>query len=133
VLARRQQSVEADADGREIAACGEIDRFARDRLGVGLQQALHEDPRPVARPARPAGRISAFTLLKLHDLSPLFRCERTRRARARRVRATKNPARCPARASRRSFGEYAFLEDSLYASQEENACGKRGAAKGEIS
>ena len=50
------------ADGREIAACGEIDRLARDRLGVGLQQALHEDRRPVARPARPAGWISAFAL-----------------------------------------------------------------------
>src|SRR5262245_27877040 len=64
------QSVEADADGREIAACGEIDRFARDRLGVGLQQALHEDRRPVARSARPAGRISAFALVKRHGFSP---------------------------------------------------------------
>src|SRR5215469_5810047 len=65
--------------------------------------------------------------------SPLSRCEKIRRARALRVRATKSPARCPARAFRRSFGEYAFLEDSRYASQEENACGKRGAPKGELS
>src|ERR1700751_2827009 len=56
----------------------------------------------------------------------LFFCkhEKPARARPRRVRATKSPARCPARASRRSFGEYAFLEDSRYASQEENACGQ---------
>jgi hypothetical protein len=87
---------------------------------------LHEDRRPVARPARPAGWISAFTLLKLHDLSPFLQRKKIRRARALRVRATKNPARCPARAFRRSFGEYAFLEDSRYASQKENACGKRG-------
>src|SRR5215471_9366055 len=53
--------------------------------------------------------------------SPLSGCERIRRARARRVRATKSPARCPARASRRSSGEYAFLEDSRYASQAKNA------------
>src|SRR5215472_17645052 len=42
------------------------------------------------------------------------------------VRATKNPARSPARASRRSFGEYAFLEDSRYASQAQNVRRKRG-------
>src|SRR5260221_190961 len=130
VLCQRRGPLEADACGREIAACGEIDRLARDRLGVGLQQALHEDRRPVERPARPAGRISAFAFLKLHDLSPCSAAKKIRRARALRVRATKSPARCPARASRRSFGEYAFLEDSRYASQEKNACGKRGATKG---
>src|SRR5262245_64562506 len=42
------------------------------------------------------------------------------------VRATKNPARSPARAFRRSFGEYAFLEDSRYASQAQNVRRKRG-------
>jgi hypothetical protein len=65
-------------------------------------------------------------------VSLLVCSEEIRRARALRVRATESPARCPARASRRSFGEYAFLEDSRYASQAENAGGKRGAAKGEI-
>src|SRR5262249_38700372 len=48
------------------------------------------------------------------------------RARALRVRATESPARCPARAFRRSFGEYAFLEDSRYASQEKNVRRQRG-------
>src|SRR5689334_21635619 len=38
----------------------------------------------------------------------------------RRGRATKNPARHAARASWRSFGEYALLKDSRYMSQAEN-------------
>jgi hypothetical protein len=33
---------------------------------------LQQDRRPVARPARTAGWISAFTLLKRHDLSPFL-------------------------------------------------------------
>src|SRR5215469_20704 len=70
VLARRQQPVHAHAKRRQIAAFGEIDRLARERLAIGLQQALHEDRRPVARPAPPAGRISAFALVKRHGFSP---------------------------------------------------------------
>src|SRR5262249_29853600 len=114
--ARRRQPLHADADGGDIAVFGHVDRLARDRLGVVRQEVLQQDRRPVARPSRPAGWISAFTLLKRHDLSPFSGCERIRRARPRRVRATKNPARSPARA----FGEYAFLEGSRYASQAKN-------------
>jgi hypothetical protein len=40
------------------------------------------------------------------------------RGRATRSRI-KNPARHPARAFRRNFGEYVFLEDSRYTSQAE--------------
>src|SRR5262245_66412747 len=36
------------------------------------------------------------------------------------ARATKNPQQHPARAGWRKFGEYAFLEDSRYASQQKN-------------
>jgi hypothetical protein len=36
-------------------------------------------------------------------------------------RAIKSPQRYPARAAMRSFGEYSFLEDSRYASQQESA------------
>src|SRR5262249_30561613 len=70
VLARRHQPVHAHAKRRQIAAFGEIDRLARERLAIGLQQALHEDRGPVARPAPPAGRISAFALVKRHGFSP---------------------------------------------------------------
>src|SRR5262249_7766700 len=42
-----------------------------------------------------------------------------------RVRATKSPQQHPARAGWRKFGEYAFLEDSRYASQQENKRRKR--------
>jgi len=65
-------AVHAHAKRRQIAAFGEIDCLARERLAIGLQQALHEDGRPVARPAWPAGGISAFAFLKLHGLSPLL-------------------------------------------------------------
>src|SRR5215472_11477175 len=41
-----------------------------------------------------------------------------------RVRATKNPLQNPARAGWRKFGEYAFLEDSRYTSQQENMQGQ---------
>src|SRR5262252_250838 len=50
----------------------------------------------------------------------------TPRAGAACAHATKSPARSPARASRRSFGEYAFLEDSRYACQAKNVRPKRG-------
>jgi succinylarginine dihydrolase len=36
-------------------------------------------------------------------------------------RAIKSPQRYPARAVMRSFGEYSFLEDSRYASQQKSA------------
>jgi len=51
----------------------------------------------------------------------LFFCKtrNTPHAAAPRGRATKNPARHPARAFRRNFGEYVFLEDSRYTSQAE--------------
>src|SRR2546427_1898745 len=42
-----------------------------------------------------------------------------------RVRATKSPQQHPARAGWRKFGEYAFLEDSRYASQQKNMRRKR--------
>jgi hypothetical protein len=55
-------------------------------------------------------------------ISPVFSCffakRETRRRRPRHaVAQQKNPARHPARAFRRNFGEYAFLEDSRYTSQ----------------
>jgi hypothetical protein len=52
----------------------------------------------------------------------LFFCKHAKlAARGRtRVRATKNPARHAARGFWRSFDEYAFLEDSRYASQAKN-------------
>jgi hypothetical protein len=58
-------------------------------------------------------------------ISPVFSCffaeRETRRTRPHHaVAQQKNPARHPARAFRRSFGEYAFLEDSRYTSQAEN-------------
>jgi hypothetical protein len=57
-------------------------------------------------------------------ISSVFSCffakRETRRTRPRYALAQqKNPARHPARAFRRNFGEYAFLEDSRYASQAE--------------
>src|SRR6516165_8729379 len=121
VLARRQQPVHAHAKRRQIAAFGEIDRLARERLAIGLQQALHEDRGPVARPALPAGRISAFALVKRHGFSPCLAAKKYAARGRIRVRATKSPARSPARASRRSSGEYTFLEDSRYACQAKNA------------
>src|SRR5215471_4945519 len=121
VLSRRHQPVHAHAKRREIAAFGEIDRLARKCLAVVLQQALHEDRRPVARPAPPSGRISAFALVKRHGFSPCLAAKKYAARGRIRVRATKSPARSPARASRRSSGEYAFLEDSRYACQAKNA------------
>jgi len=64
--------------------------------------------RSVARsraPAWPAGRVPALAFLKLHGCGllyfPVFSANTTnpRRAAAARVRATKNPARSPARAA----------------------------------
>src|SRR6516165_10812198 len=121
VLSRRHQPVHAHAKRRQIAAFGEIDRLARERLAIGLQQALHEDRGPVARPALPAGRISAFALVKRHGFSPCLAAKKYAARGRIRVRATKSPARSPARASRRSSGEYTFLEDSRYACQAKNA------------
>jgi hypothetical protein len=126
VLSRRHQPVHAHAKRHQIAAFGEIDRFARERLAIVLQQLLQQDRYPVARPARPAGGISAFAFLKLHGLSPFLAANEYAARGAACVRATKSPARSPAPASRRSFGEYAFLEDSRYASQAENVRRKRG-------
>jgi hypothetical protein len=59
-------------------------------------------------------------------ISPVFSCffakRETRRTRPRHaVAQQKNPARHPARAFRHNFGEYAFLEDSRYTSQADNA------------
>jgi hypothetical protein len=54
-------------------------------------------------------------------ISSVFSCffakRETRRTRPRHGVAQQNPARHPARAFRRNFGEYAFLEDSRYTSQ----------------
>src|SRR5262249_62129288 len=119
-LARRPQPVHAHAKRRQIAAFGELDRLARERLAIGLQQALHENRRPVARPAPPAGRISAFALVKRHGFSPCLAAKKYA-ARGRVAPAQQKTRRGLAPwASRRSFGEYAFLEDSRYASQAKN-------------
>src|SRR5262249_21268083 len=65
-------------------------------------------------PARPAGRISALTLLKRHGLS-LSVVARKYAARGPR---NKKPGAVSRPGCWRTFGEYAFLEDSRYASQE---------------
>src|SRR5262249_36454866 len=93
VLSRRHQPVHAHAKRRQIAAFGEIDRLACKCLAIVLQQLLQQDRCPVARPARPAGGISAFAFLKLHGLSPLSRCERIRRARPRLASAQQKTRR----------------------------------------
>src|SRR5262249_6951320 len=58
---------------------------------------------------------SLQSMVRLSDSTPL----------GARVRATKSPQQHPARAGWRKFGEYAFLEDSRYASQQENKRRKR--------
>src|SRR5215813_12730187 len=73
------------------------------------------------REPRPAGRISALTLLKRHGLS-LSVVARKYAARGRGLRArNKKPGAVSRPGGWRTFGEYAFLEDSRYASQEDFA------------
>ena len=69
-LPRRRQPVHAQANGRHIALFCHLDRLAPDRLGVVRLQTFHQQ-----------------------------RCPNTPRAAAACVRATKNPARSPARAA----------------------------------
>jgi hypothetical protein len=85
--------------------------------------------RSVARlraPARPPGRIPALAFLKLHGCGllyfPVFSANTTnpRRAAAACVRATKKPGAVSRPGGWRTFDEYAFLEDSRYASQEDS-------------
>src|SRR5215472_885593 len=92
VLSRRHQPVHAHAKRRQIAAFGEIDRLARKCLAIVLQQALHEDRRPVARPAPPSGRISAFALVKRHGFSPCLAAKKYA-ARGRSASAQQNARR----------------------------------------
>src|SRR5262249_1526935 len=96
---------------------------ARDRLGLALEQVLHEDGRLVARSARPAGRIAALAFLKLHDLMLLSLGWTKAAARAARMRPRltntvrecgdeKSPRRL-ARASDAVLVNNGFLEDSV--------------------
>jgi hypothetical protein len=87
-------------------------------LGVVGQKVLHEQRCLVARAARPAGRISTLAFLKRHDVALSVRRE-MRRARPQAcVRAAKSPVRQCRPGLRRNFGEYAFLKDSRYMSQQ---------------
>jgi hypothetical protein len=116
--ARRRTRPHVDIDHvGEVGALGRREIASRDRR----QQILHQDRDPIARRARPAGRISAFALLKLHDLISFsdFRAKIRLRGRGLRAR-NKKPGAASRPGDWRSFGEYAFLEDSRYASQEES-------------
>src|ERR1700756_5913393 len=79
----------------------------------------------------PRTRELRAPFLELHGCDLLFiflffyKTRNTPHAAAPRGRTTKTPARHPARAFRRNFGEYAFLEDSRYASQADNAWVRR--------
>jgi hypothetical protein len=75
----------------------------------------------MARRAPPARRISDFARLKLHDLISLSVFARKYAWRGRGLRArNKKPGAASRPGGWRSFDEYAFLEDSRYASQEES-------------
>jgi hypothetical protein len=80
---------------------------------------------PIACPARPAGRVSAFAFLKRHGCDLLYfpvflQTRETRLARPRLTCAQKKPGAVSRSGGWRSFDEYAFLEDSRYASQAES-------------
>jgi hypothetical protein len=74
---------------------------------------------PIACRARPRGRIPALAFLKLHGCGllyfPVFSANTTnpRRPRSKKPGAVSRPG------GWRTFGEYAFLEDSRYTSQED--------------
>src|SRR5262245_55024412 len=119
-LPRRHEAVHAQANGRHIALFCHRDRLAPDRLGVVRQQTFHQQRCPIAWPARPAGRISALTLLKRHGLSlSVVAPKYAARGRGLRPR-NKKPGAVSRPGGWRTFGEYAFLEDSRYASQEDS-------------
>src|SRR5262249_41366361 len=117
--ARRRKRPHVDIDHvGEVGALGRREIASRDRR----QQISHHDRGPIARPARPAGRISAFALLKLHDLSlPDLTRKYAWRDRGLRAR-NKKPGAASRPGGWRSFGEYTFLEDSRYASQAKSEC-----------
>src|SRR5262249_50483730 len=96
-LPRWRQPVHAQANGRHIALFCHLDRLAPDRLGVIRQQTFHQQRCPIAGAARPAGEISALTLLIRMAYPFLWSPENTPGAAAAGVRATKNPAQSPAR------------------------------------
>ena len=113
--ARRRKRPHVDIDHvGEVGPLGRREIASRDRH----QQISHHDRDLIVRPARPVGRISAFALLKLHDLS-LSDLARKYALRGRGLRArNKKPGAVSRPGGWRSFGEYAFLEDSRYTSQE---------------
>jgi hypothetical protein len=90
---------------------------------VSATGSLYRHPRmqercPVAWPARAAGASSAFALVKRHGLS-LSVVARKYAARGLGSRArNKKPGAISRPGGWRTFGEYAFLEDSCYTSQE---------------
>jgi hypothetical protein len=76
---------------------------------------------PDPRPAQPSIRIPAFGFLKA-AFSPVFSCflQKTPRAWPHARSRNEKTRRGMPPGSRRSFGEYALLEDSRYTSQAEN-------------
>src|SRR5262249_45543071 len=80
---------------------------------------------PIACPARPPGRIPALAFLKLHRCGLLyfsvFSANTTNPWRAAtHASAQQKPGAVSRPGGWRSFGEYAFPEDSRYTSQENN-------------
>src|SRR5262249_16156815 len=91
--ADRCEAVHAHADRGHVAVFGHFDHLARDRLGLALEQVLHEDGRLVARSAWPAGRIGALAFLKLHGLILLSLGWTKAAARAARMRPARSSTR----------------------------------------
>src|SRR5262249_56178087 len=76
----------------ESGELGERDGLGGERVaGVG-EEGVNEDRRPVARPAPPAGRISAFALVKRHGFSPCLAAKKYA-ARGRSASAQQNARR----------------------------------------
>src|SRR5262249_197464 len=96
-----------------------------DALDACRQQFLRQHGCAIERSARASGRISALALLKAHGCLllyfPVFLQKReTRRARPHARPRNEKPGPACRQGSWRSFGEYAFLEDSRYTSQAKN-------------
>jgi hypothetical protein len=112
------------ANGPHVAALRKLDQLARDALDACGQQFLRQHGCPIERSARASGPISALAFLKLHGCDllyfPVFLQRReTRRARPHARPRNEKPGAACHPGSWRSFGEYAFLEDSRYTSQAE--------------
>src|SRR5215212_9475963 len=79
ILAGRQKPVQAQAQGRHIAALGEVNRRSRQRLALPLEQRLQGKRRHVPSPSWPS-RVAALEGLpprKSHVFSRLVRASAT--------------------------------------------------------